>query len=98
MEKTAFTTCTWAQLGGYREVPYQAYLQSESFQAGIRGLETLAVEATTAFMCAEKLPWHCHRRFIARELVRRGWRVIHILDRDTVWDPEQPLLSPPSKH
>ena len=25
-------------------------------------------------------PWRCHRRFIARALEGRGWRVIHLLD------------------
>jgi uncharacterized protein (DUF488 family) len=53
----------------------------------------LARQRRTAFMCAEKLPWRCHRRFIAGELGKRHWRVIHLLDRETLWDPEQPLLS-----
>ncbi|NOZ57394.1 MAG: DUF488 domain-containing protein, partial [Calditrichaeota bacterium] len=31
-------------------------------------------------MCAELLYFRCHRRFIADALVRRGWRVIHVVD------------------
>jgi uncharacterized protein (DUF488 family) len=33
-----------------------------------------------AFLCAEKNPWECHRRFIAEELARRGLDVRHIVD------------------
>jgi hypothetical protein len=30
-------------------------------------------------MCAEAVPWRCHRSLIATVLVLRGWRVRHIL-------------------
>jgi uncharacterized protein (DUF488 family) len=82
-------------LGGYRQVTYEEYVGTVAFLHGLQALERLAREGPTAFMCAEKLPWQCHRRFIAQELIRRGWQVIHILDQNTVWDPEQPLLSNP---
>jgi uncharacterized protein (DUF488 family) len=29
-------------------------------------------------MCAESLPWHCHRSLIADALVARGLRVVHL--------------------
>jgi uncharacterized protein (DUF488 family) len=32
-------------------------------------------------MCAEALPWRCHRSLIADALVTRGWDVRHILSR-----------------
>jgi uncharacterized protein (DUF488 family) len=35
---------------------------------------------TTAVMCAEAVPWRCHRNFVADELVRRGHEVVHILN------------------
>lgn len=82
-------------LGGYTKVAYEDYVHSEAFLHGLQQLEGLAGKGPTVFMCAEKLPWHCHRRFISQELTKRGWQVIHILDQDTVWDPEQPLLSHP---
>ena len=33
----------------------------------------------TAIMCAEAVPWRCHRSLIADALVSRGWDVRHIM-------------------
>ena len=33
----------------------------------------------TAIMCAEAVPWRCHRSLIADALVTRGWEVRHIM-------------------
>lgn len=33
----------------------------------------------TAIMCAEAVPWRCHRNLLADELVRRGIEVVHII-------------------
>jgi uncharacterized protein (DUF488 family) len=84
-------------LGGFTRGAYEDYVGSEAFDIGMKKLEALAKERLTAFMCAEKQPWRCHRQFIARELVNRGWQVLHIMDRDTVWDPERPLMSVPPR-
>ena len=35
----------------------------------------------TAIMCAEAVPWRCHRSLIADALVTRGWEVRHILSQ-----------------
>ncbi|MEO8035678.1 MAG: hypothetical protein ABI837_14680 [Acidobacteriota bacterium] len=32
-----------------------------------------------AILCAEAVPWRCHRNLVSDELVRRGIRVQHIL-------------------
>ena len=48
------------------------------FGAAIRRLERLATTGPTAIMCAEASPLACHRRFIAREMAARGYRVRHI--------------------
>jgi len=68
------------ELGGYRRGGYEAYMNTQAFREGLGLLEKLARTGPTAFMCAEKLPWRCHRRFIARVLCSRGWKVIHIID------------------
>jgi uncharacterized protein (DUF488 family) len=68
------------QLGGFRTGGYFDYMKTNDFQNGIAELEDIALGAKTAVMCAEKLYFRCHRRFIADELVRRSWRVIHIVD------------------
>jgi uncharacterized protein (DUF488 family) len=66
-------------LGGFREGAYEEHMRTESFR---RGLAVLAESAdrTVAFLCAEKYPWECHRRFIAEELSRMGLEVRHIVD------------------
>lgn len=75
------------ELGGYRREGYEAYMSSPAFAKGVEVLSTIGREERVAFMCAERFPWKCHRRFIAAELERRGWRVIHIIDTDRTWPP-----------
>ena len=75
-------------LGGFRDGGYGRHTQSSEFEQGIGRLKEMASEHRTAFVCAEKLPSNCHRRFIASRLNLDGWRVIHILDREQVWEPE----------
>lgn len=70
-------------LGGFRTGGYEAYLRTAEFARGIERLEALARDRPTAFLCAERDPARCHRRFIARELERRGWSVVHVLDETT---------------
>jgi len=81
-------------LGGFREGGYPDFLATPAFARGLLALEEAVRVRVTAFMCSEKLPWRCHRRFIAESLVRRGFRVLHILERDRIWDPELALLPP----
>ena len=67
-------------LGGYRKGGYEAHMQTRTFAAGLERLAELAAGEPTAVMCAEKLFFRCHRRYIADALVRLGWRVVHIFD------------------
>jgi len=60
---------------------YADAMHTDEFRAGIDRLETLARTQPTAFMCAERLWWSCHRRLIADLLTVRGWSVVHLLDR-----------------
>jgi len=73
------------ELGGYRTGGYESYTGTAAFSQAIAVLEELASEKRCVIMCAEKFPWRCHRRFIAQALERRGWQVIHILDRGRSW-------------
>jgi uncharacterized protein (DUF488 family) len=60
---------------------YADYMQSERFQ---RALELLMAESrarSTAIMCAEAVPWRCHRSLIADALLIRGWSVRHIMTK-----------------
>jgi len=73
------------ELGGFRKGGYLPYTSSISYRSGVFRLEKIATKSKTVFICAERLPWKCHRRFIASSLEKRGWQVIHIIDRDRVW-------------
>jgi uncharacterized protein (DUF488 family) len=77
-------------LGGYRTGGYEAHMATAAFREGLAELERLGRAAPTAVVCSERLPWRCHRRFIARALEARGWRVVHILEPGRVWTPERP--------
>lgn len=59
---------------------YADAMSAPEFQAGIAELETVARARPTAFMCAERLWWSCHRRLIADLLTVHGWSVVHLLD------------------
>jgi uncharacterized protein (DUF488 family) len=76
------------ELGGYRRGGYEAYLGSEEFRQGLRRVEELARRGRVVILCAERLPWRCHRRFIGRELERDGFRVEHIIDEKRRWVPK----------
>jgi uncharacterized protein (DUF488 family) len=75
-------------LGGFRDGGYSLYTRSSEFEQGIERLEKIASEYRTVFVCAERLPSRCHRRFIASRLNSDGWRVIHILDQEQTWESE----------
>ncbi len=48
------------------------YMQTPEFDAALRRLIRLARSQPTAIMCAEAVPWRCHRSLIADALVVRG--------------------------
>lgn len=79
-------------LGGFRKGGYEAYTKTAEFKAGIDALEAIASASVSAVLCAEKFPWKCHRRWIARELQRRSWRVIHIIDKDKTWEAKASIV------
>ena len=56
---------------------YADYMATPEFHAAVDRL--LASEKRTAYMCAEAVPWRCHRNLLSDELVRRGLDVVHIL-------------------
>ena len=77
------------ELGGFRKGGYRAYTQTNAYQAGICKLEEIAQKGCTVFMCAERFAWKCHRRIIASTLEQRGWNVLHIIEKDRVWNPSK---------
>ena len=58
---------------------YADYMQTEEFHRAIEALIALGSQDKTTVMCAEAVPWRCHRSLIADALVSRGWNVRHIM-------------------
>ncbi len=58
---------------------YADYMQTPEFDENLSRLMELASGAPTAIMCAEAVPWRCHRSLIADALVARGISVLEIL-------------------
>jgi len=75
------------ELGGFRKGGYISYLVTDDFMRGIELLESIANARTSVIVCAERFPWKCHRKWISRELQRRGWQVEHIIDKGKLWIP-----------
>jgi uncharacterized protein (DUF488 family) len=60
---------------------YADHMQTGEFEEGLVELRALARESRVAVMCAESVPWRCHRSLIADALFARGVVVEHILGR-----------------
>jgi uncharacterized protein (DUF488 family) len=74
-----------AELGGYRTGGYPRYMETPAFSEGIQALLQIVKGKRGCILCAERLPWRCHRRFIAQALRDQGQETIHILEKDRVW-------------
>ncbi|GEL73228.1 DUF488 family protein [Myxococcus virescens] len=60
---------------------YADYMLTGEFESGLAELRELVVEGTVALMCAEAVPWRCHRSLVADALTVRGAQVEHITSR-----------------
>jgi uncharacterized protein (DUF488 family) len=58
---------------------YADYMQTPDFAKGLGTLLELAGKHQMAVMCAEAVPWRCHRSLIADALVARGIQAEHIM-------------------
>ena len=54
---------------------YADYMQTAEFKDGIKELIKIAHEKTVAIMCAEAVPWRCHRSLIGDALLTHGIQV-----------------------
>src|SRR6185369_1003847 len=57
---------------------YADYMQTGEFDASLATLIELATRERVAVMCAEAVPWRCHRSLIADALTARGVPVEHL--------------------
>jgi len=58
---------------------YADYMETPEFEENLRALMGLDADKRTAIMCAESVPWRCHRSLIADALTARGIAVAHIM-------------------
>jgi len=65
---------------------YADYMQTEEFRTHLQGVIDLARAGKVVLMCAEAVPWHCHRSLIADALTVSGVKVVHILDAGTLME------------
>jgi uncharacterized protein (DUF488 family) len=63
---------------------YADYMQTAEFDEGLKRLIRLARQKRSAIMCAEAVPWRCHRSLIGDALVVRGIRVEDIMSEKTL--------------
>jgi uncharacterized protein (DUF488 family) len=62
---------------------YADYMETREFADALDELLRAAASEPTAIMCAEAVPWRCHRSLISDAAVAAGTPVYHILDTDT---------------
>ncbi len=58
---------------------YADHMETPEFAAALARLMERAAGETAAILCAEAVPWRCHRRLISDALLARGVPVLHIL-------------------
>lgn len=58
---------------------YADYMLTDDFERGLGELQALTEEGTVALMCAEAVPWRCHRSLVADALTVRGAHAKHII-------------------
>ena len=69
---------------GWRNASFRGfadYMQTPAFESALEQLLQLARKKPSALMCAEAVPWRCHRSLIADALLVRGILVLDILSR-----------------
>ena len=70
---------------------YADYMATPAFAEGLDELMRIASAEPTAIMCAEAVPWRCHRSMIADALLVRGWTVLDIVSAKS---PAEHKLTP----
>lgn len=61
---------------------YADYMQTDEFNQGIEELLTASNDNTTAIMCAEAVPWRCHRSLVSDALLARKIPVVEIIGKN----------------
>ncbi|MEM1514295.1 MAG: DUF488 domain-containing protein [Candidatus Thermoplasmatota archaeon] len=65
-------------LGGFRH-GYKKWMETDEWKKEYEKLKEIAEAKKVAILCAEKLPFRCHRRHILKKFEEEGWKVINII-------------------
>jgi len=65
---------------------YADYMETGDFTEALDRLVSRGRERRTTIMCAEAVPWRCHRGLLSDALLVRGVRVVHILSAGQTQD------------
>lgn len=94
LKRAKLTYIHMPQLGGLRKAEkgssndgwknasfrgYADYMETETFWTALAALIADSRDIKTAIMCAEAVPWRCHRSLIADALLSKKWAVRHIM-------------------
>ncbi len=58
---------------------YADYMETAEFERALEGLAAAQAHRRPAIMCAEAVPWRCHRSLIGDALLARGVEVLDII-------------------
>lgn len=67
---------------GWRNASFRGfadYMQSDEFEKSLDDLIAIASKKRSVIMCAEAVPWRCHRSLVSDALLARNINVIHIM-------------------
>jgi uncharacterized protein (DUF488 family) len=62
---------------------YADYMQGEEFRDALETLIRMSRQERAAIMCAEAVPWRCHRSLVADALAVRGIPAVEILSESS---------------
>ncbi len=83
------------KVGAFRA--YADFMLTAEFAKIMSEIEPIAATQQTALMCAEALPWQCHRQLLADAFLVRGWQVQHIFDNGCREHQLPPFARPEGK-
>lgn len=81
--KKSYDNSHYSLVSGWKNASflnYASYTLTPEYESGIQQLLSEAAHKKTAIMCAESVPWRCHRLLISNTLFARGVEVHHIMD------------------
>jgi len=96
LEKEGINYFHLEKLGGFRG-GYKEYTKKKEFKEGLERLLEIARKEKTVILCAEKLFFRCHRRYISNILFQKGHKIFHIIEENK-FQEHKLIFSPDFKH